>query len=83
MTFTSIAAAIEEQGASTNEIARNVQQAAHGTRSVTETIADVSKGAGETGAAATQVLSASAGLARQSERLSDEVERFIAGVKAA
>lgn len=82
-TFTSIAAAIEQQGASTNEIARNVQQAAHGTRSVTETIADVSKGASETGAAASQVMGASAALARQSERLSEEVDRFIAGVKAA
>jgi methyl-accepting chemotaxis protein len=82
-TFTSIAAAIEEQGASTNEIARNVQQASRGTRSVTETIADVSKGASETGAAATQVLGASAGLARQSERLSEEVDRFVEGVKAA
>ena len=82
-TFTSIAAAIEQQGASTNEIARNVQQAAHGTRSVTETIADVSKGASETGAAASQVMGASAALARQSDRLSEEVDRFIAGVKAA
>ena len=82
-TFTSIAAAIEQQGASTNEVARNVQQAAHGTRSVTETIADVSKGASETGAAASQVMGASAALARQSDRLSEEVDRFIAGVKAA
>jgi len=82
-TFTSIAAAIEQQGASTNEIARNVQAAAHGTHAVTATIADVSKGASETGSAASQVLSASAGLASQSDRLRQEVDRFIDGVKAA
>jgi methyl-accepting chemotaxis protein len=82
-TFTAIAAAIEEQGASTNEIARNVQQAAGGTREVTETISGVSKGAGETGAAAAQVLGASAALSRQSSELSTEVDRFIAAVQAA
>ena len=82
-TFTSIAAAIEEQGAATDEIARNVQQAARGTESVTDTIKGVSQGAAETGAAASQVLGASAALSKQAERLSTEVDLFIAGVKAA
>ncbi len=82
-TFTSIAAAIEEQGAATDEIARNVQQAARGTESVTDTIQGVSQGAAETGAAASQVLGASAALSKQAERLSTEVDLFIAGVKAA
>jgi uncharacterized protein YoxC len=36
-----IAAAIEEQGAATQEIARNVQQAAHGTQQVSTNITDV------------------------------------------
>ncbi len=82
-TFTSIAAAIEEQGSATDEIARNVQQAARGTEAVTDTIKGVSHGAAETGAAASQVLGASAALSKQAERLSTEVELFIAGVKAA
>ena len=78
-----IAAAVEEQGSATQEIARNVQQAAIGTTEVTSTIGGVSEGASTTGAAATQVLGAAAELSKQSERLSGEVGRFIAGVKAA
>ena len=78
-----IAAAVEEQGAATQEIARNVQQAAIGTTEVTSTIGGVNEGASSTGAAATQVLGAAEELSRQSERLSGEVGRFIAGVKAA
>jgi methyl-accepting chemotaxis protein len=78
-----IAAAVEEQGAATQEIARNVQQAAIGTTEVTSTITGVSEGAHNTGAAATQLLGAAEELSRQSARLSGEVGRFIAGVKAA
>ena len=37
----------------------------------------------ETGSAATQVLSASSGLAKQAEELSGEVHSFVADVKAA
>jgi methyl-accepting chemotaxis protein len=52
----SIAAAVEEQGVATKEISRNVQQAAQGTQDVTGNIVAVSTAAGETGAAATQLL---------------------------
>ena len=52
-----IAAAIEEQGAATQEIARNVQQAAIGSTQVATSIADVNRGAGDTGSASSQVLS--------------------------
>lgn len=45
----SIAAAMEEQGAATGEIARNVRR---GTEQVTGNIGHVREGAGETGAAA-------------------------------
>ncbi|KAB0264300.1 methyl-accepting chemotaxis protein [Microvirga brassicacearum] len=79
----SIAAAMEEQGAATTEIARNVQEAARGTEQVTGNIADVRQGAGETGVAASQVLSAAQELARHSSSLGDEVEEFLTGVKAA
>jgi methyl-accepting chemotaxis protein len=80
---TMIAAAMEEQGAATAEISRNVQEAAQGTELVTGTITEVRQGAGETGAAASQVLSAARELARHSESLGQEVEAFLSGVKAA
>lgn len=46
-----IASAVEEQGAATQEISRNVQQAAGGTQQVSANIADVERGASETGSA--------------------------------
>jgi len=80
---TSIAAAVEEQGAATQEIVRNVAQAAAGTGEVTGNIAGLAGAAEETGAAAGQVLVSASELSRQSERLSAEVERFLAQVRAA
>ena len=80
---TIIASAIEEQGSATGEIARNVQEAAHGTHLVTTNITEVSDGATQTGSAATQVRGAAGELSRQSEILRTEVERFLAGIRAA
>ncbi|MCJ2055217.1 methyl-accepting chemotaxis protein [Methylobacterium sp. J-048] len=80
---TSIAAAVEEQGAATQEIVRNVAEAASGTGAVTGTIASLAQAAGETGAAATQVLEAASEMSRQSEHLTAEVGRFLATVRAA
>jgi methyl-accepting chemotaxis protein len=78
-----IAAAVEQQGAATQEIARNVQQAAIGTNEVSQNIGGVSTAAGETGAAANLVLEASRALTRHADELRGEVDRFLAGVKAA
>ena len=80
---TAIAAAIEEQGAATNEISRNVQQAAVGTQEVSDNITQVTQTAGETGSAAGQVQSAAGELARQAETLRLEVEQFLSSIKAA
>ena len=80
---TSIAAAVEEQGAATQEIVRNVAQASTGTNEVTGNIAGVAQASEETGAAASQVLSAASELSRQSEYLGAEVSRFLATVRAA
>ncbi len=80
---TSIAAAVEEQGAATQEIVRNVAQAATGTGEVTGNISGVARAAEETGAAATQVLSSASELSRQSEHLNEEVRRFLDTVRAA
>lgn len=79
----SIAAAMEEQGAATQEITRNVQQAAQGTEQVTHNIAGVREGAGSTSTAATQVLSAAQELARQTRRFGSEVGSFLDSVRAA
>jgi methyl-accepting chemotaxis protein len=79
----SIAAAVEEQGAATQEIARNVQQAAHGTSQVADNITDVSKGASETGSASSQVLTAAQSLSSESAHLKLELDRFLATIRAA
>ncbi len=80
---TAIASAVEEQGAATQEIARNTQQAAKGTEQVSSNITGVNRAAGETGAAATQVLSSADQLGRQSETLRAEVNRFLEKIRAA
>jgi len=80
---TRIAAAVEEQGGSTKEIARNVQQAAQGTQGVTQNIAEVTRASGQVGSAAELVLDSAGELAKQSERLKQEVEGFLATVRAA
>ena len=80
---TVIAAAVEEQGAATREIARNIQEASRGTDEVSTNINGVHGAAGETGRTATQVLDAAAGLARQAEALHREVGDFITRVKSA
>jgi len=80
---TTIASAVEEQGAATQEISRNVQQAAAGTTKVAGNIADVSAGAARTGEASAEVLAAAQSLSQQSDRLKSEVGKFLATVRAA
>jgi methyl-accepting chemotaxis protein len=78
-----IAAAVEEQGAATQEISRNVQQAARGTQRVSSHITDVQRGAGETGSASSQVLSAAQSLSGNSNRLKLEVRKLLDSIRAA
>ncbi|TCU78917.1 methyl-accepting chemotaxis sensory transducer with Pas/Pac sensor [Bradyrhizobium sp. R2.2-H] len=78
-----IAAAVEQQGAATQEIARNVQEAARGTQQVSSNVGDVQRGASETGSASSQVLSAAQMLSRDSNRLKLEVGKFLNSVRAA
>ncbi len=79
----SIAAAVEQQGAATNEIARNVQQAAHGTTQLATNIAEVNRGADDAGSASADVLSSAQLLSNESHRLKVEMERFLETVRAA
>jgi methyl-accepting chemotaxis protein len=78
-----IAVAVEQQGAATQEISRSVQQAAQGTQQVSVNITDVQRGASETGSASAQVLSAAQSLSSDSNRLKLEVGRFLSSVRAA
>lgn len=80
---TSIAAAMEEQGASTSEIASSVQSASAGTQEVSSNIAGVTQAASETGNAATGVLNATKELNEQANVLRSAVDGFLEKVKAA
>ncbi|WP_281684632.1 methyl-accepting chemotaxis protein, partial [Thalassobaculum salexigens] len=77
-----IASAAEQQNASTQEIARNVQEASTGTNKVTTTIVDVRAGATRTGVAAKEVLTRSETLSSQSQALRVEVDKFLAELQA-
>ncbi len=78
-----VSAAVEEQGAATQEISRNVQHAANGTQRVSRNIDDVQRGASETGSASAQVLTAARSLSAESGRLKREVSRFLGSLQAA
>ncbi len=78
-----MSAAVEEQCATTDEIARNVHQAALGTNQVAANFADVNRAAEETGSASTKVLASARLLSQQSGSLKIEMEKFLAIVKAA
>ncbi|MFG1478406.1 HAMP domain-containing methyl-accepting chemotaxis protein [Xanthobacter sp. V4C-4] len=79
----SISAAVEEQGVATREIARNVDQAATGTHTVSAHIAKVAQTADETGDSAGHVLSAAAALSDQAARLEAEMQRFLQTIRSA
>ena len=78
-----IAAAVEEQGAATLEIARNVADAARGTGEVSQNIAGVNDAARETGLAASRVVESAADLSRNGEDLKTQVDAFLREVRAA
>jgi methyl-accepting chemotaxis protein len=80
---TTVASAMEEQGASTREISRNVQQAAAGARVVAENIGAVDNGAQATGASSEQLLRSSQELAQHSANLRGEVEEFLTRINEA
>jgi methyl-accepting chemotaxis protein len=79
----SIASAVEQQGAATREIARNVQEAATGTFTVSQTVGAVTGAVAEAGEEAVKVRDAASALSDEAANLSGQVGRFIAVVKAA
>ncbi|NBN77639.1 HAMP domain-containing protein [Microvirga tunisiensis] len=78
-----VAAAVEEQAAATQEISRNVQQASSGTAEVSQAIGSVTRAASEASSVANEVLGFSGELASQSERLNQELHRFLSTIRAA
>ena len=78
-----IASAVEEQNATTAEIARNADQAAQGSRDVSLNIGSVSKAAADAGATSGDILQAAVGLTKQGEALRAGADAFIARVRAA
>ena len=79
---TAIATAVGEQGAATQEISQNVQQAAAGTQEVSSNIAGVTRASQDTSTGSTQVLSAADELAKNSVRLKRDVSSFLAEVRS-
>jgi len=80
---TAIAAAVEQQGAATREIARNIQHAAGGTSEVSSNIVGVSCASAEAGSAASEVLNASGALRRETDVLRAEIDAFLENIRAA
>ena len=71
-----IAAAVEEQTATSNEMNRNVAEAASGTRDITAAIGGLAAGTQETNARVADAQQAAAELARMSSELQEAVARF-------
>jgi methyl-accepting chemotaxis protein len=76
-----IAAAVEEQSATTQEISRSIHRASQSTGQVATKIGEVNRGASETGSASSQVLTSARSLANEGNRLKGEVEKFLATVR--
>ena len=79
----SIASAVEQQSSATQEIARSVQTVAQGTQEAAANIMQVNRGATETGAASEEVLNSAKSLSTESTRLREELDRFMANIRAA
>ncbi|MDO9296769.1 methyl-accepting chemotaxis protein [Bradyrhizobium sp.] len=79
----SIASAVEQQSSATQEISRSVQNVAQGTQQAAADIMQVNRGATETGSASEEVLNSARTLSSESARLREELDRFMANIRAA
>jgi methyl-accepting chemotaxis protein len=80
---TSIAASVEEQGAATGEIAKNVGAAADGTRQVSSVIVAVQEDAGRTRSATGTIESAADDIGGHADEVKRAVDAFVKAVAAA
>ena len=80
---TSVASSVQQQGAAASEIARSAQAAAAGTDSVSSGANELSRTAASTGGAAAAALSTADALASRCHTLGQQIEVFVASLKAA
>ncbi len=80
---TAIAAAVQQQGAATQEITRSTQFAAQGTKNVSDNITGVKADADASASAADDVKHASETLETQSQQLGNQVTQFLGNIRAA
>ena len=78
-----VASAVEEQDATTREMAQNVHQVAQSTSVVSEKVTGLAHAAGETGQSAQMVRDHAGELARQAESLRGQVDQFLSRIRAA
>lgn len=78
-----VASAVEEQDATTREMAQNVHQVAHSTSVVSEKVSGLAHAAGETGQSAQMVRDHAGALARQAESLREKIDQFLSRIRAA
>ncbi|UFZ05391.1 methyl-accepting chemotaxis protein [Bradyrhizobium ontarionense] len=81
--MTAIAAAVEQQRAATTEISRNFQQAAQGTRAVTDTIGSVAALNRQTGNAGAAMVDSVRRMSTDADRFRVAVEGFLGTVRRA
>ena len=80
---TGIAAAVDQQGVTTQDIVRSMSQASAGTGMMTTDIAAVARVADDAGHAAASVAQASDTLAARAEQLRAQVAQFLGHIRAA
>ncbi len=80
---TAVASAVEEQDATTREMAQNVTQVAQSTGLVSQRVAGLANAAGETGQSAHMVRDNAGELARHAESLRGQIDQFLSRIRAA
>ena len=78
-----ISGAIEEQGAATQEIARNCQEAARGTAEVTSNVAQIAEAAQSGNKVSRSVLDAAKALNVEAKKLEQDVRVYLANIQQA
>jgi hypothetical protein len=76
-----IATSVEQQGISTNEIARRLAEASNGTELVASNVTGLRDASQSTDTAITRLRDISSGLTRQATTLDQEVRQFVANLK--
>ena len=74
---------MEQRGAATGEISRNVQEAASGTQEVNDSNSGVSEVGTEAGQSTGEVLLAAREMSSHANSLKQNIDAFLNGVKAA